>query len=550
MIETDRKRELDQERLLPFLSDPASYPHHPDSVRLIQTHASFVFLAPPYVYKIKKAVDFGFLDFSTLERRRYFCEREITLNRRLTQDVYLEVLPISEASGTFHFGENGKTVEFAVKMRLLAKDGFLDRRLERGEVTVRDLDRIVAMLTNFYAQQDPGKEIAERGLPGAVRESTDGNFRQTEEFVGSALSPAAYDAIRYYTERFYERHGALFEERVRQGRILDCHGDLHLEHIHLGPQTLNIYDCIEFNDNFRYVDVANDVAFLAMDLDFRRRPDLSRCLVERIAERLEDARMSHLMDFYKCYRAYVRGKVECLHSVAHAAPKEEKEASAERAQSYFRLALRYATADSDPLVLVVMGRIAVGKSTLAKALADELGWELFSSDRMRKTLAGIPLLGRGTASAREQLYAPEMSERTYEALLKAADEHAREGRSVVLDATFGSRSHRDRLRSMLSECTADHCFLEVQAADSVIRERLALRESQADVVSDARLEDFTALANRCQAPAELPPHRLGVIDANGSLESSVRQSLRFLADRQAAKCQDTAVPGSLSQETK
>jgi aminoglycoside phosphotransferase family enzyme len=375
---------LAQERMLPVLLDPAFYPHNPERVRLIQTHASFVFLAPPFVYKIKKPVNFGFLDFSTLEKRRHFCQREVELNRRLARDVYLGVVAISWADGGFRFGAAGEIVEYAVKMRLLCEGGFLDQRLARGEVGESDLDRIVERLSDFYASQHPSAEVEAHGRIPALRVSTDENFSQTREFAGRTLSGAAYEAISSYTERCFMVHEALFEERVRERRILDCHGDLHLEHIHLTPDALNIYDCIEFNDRFRYVDAASDSAFLAMDLDFRDRPDLSRYLVSGLAGKMGDPRMGRLVDFYKCYRAYVRGKVESFHSVAHAAPAEEREACAEKARRYFRLSLRYAVAGSEPLVLVIMGRVASpAMPDLAGMRSASPGTEPWSSGRVR-----------------------------------------------------------------------------------------------------------------------------------------------------------------------
>lgn len=395
-----------QERLLPFLLNPQSYPHRPREVRLVQTHASFVFIAPPFVFKVKKPVNFGFLDFSTLERRRHFCEREVELNRRLCPGAYLGVVPISAAGGGFTFGAGDAVVEYAVQMRQLTQRHFLDRVLARGAVTPRDLDRIAAALKAFYLAQHPTAAVEAWGRVDRLRISTDENFRQTRAFIGRTISRAALAAIRRFTNGFYRRNGALFAARVRGRSIRDCHGDLHLEHIHLTPGALHIYDCIEFNDRFRYVDVASDAAFLAMDLDFEGRPNLARHFVAKLAAALHDDGLPRLMDFYKCYRAYVRGKVESLHSAAPAAPEAERQASAERARRYFRLALRYAVAGSGPLVLVVMGRIASGKSTLARALGAKLGWEVVSSNRVRKELAGYPLFERSSAAARHRLIPP------------------------------------------------------------------------------------------------------------------------------------------------
>jgi uncharacterized protein len=518
-----------QERLLPFLLNPQSYPHRPRAVRLVQTHASFVFIAPPFVLKVKKPVNFGFLDFSTLERRRHFCEREVALNRRLCPQAYLGVVPISATKDGFAFGPGGPVVEYAVKMRQLTERHFLDHLLARGAVTARDLDRIAATLRNFYRAQHPTAEVESWGRVSRLRISTDENFRQTREFIGRTLSRAAFETIRRFTNGFYRRNATLFASRVRGRWIRDCHGDLHLEHIHLTPRALHIYDCIEFNDRFRYVDVASDAAFLAMDLDFEDRPDFARHFAARMAAALRDDGMPRLMDFYKCYRAYVRGKVESLHSVARAAPEAERQVSAERARRYFRLALRYAVADSRPLVLVVMGRIASGKSTLAANLGAELGWEVFSSDRVRKGLAGFPPYERGSAAARRRLYSAAMTWRTYDRLATKALAETRAGRGVILDATFARREQRAGLRTRLARHGVECRFIEVRAGDAAVKRRLKSREAEAGEVSDARLEDFANLTGLYQPPKELKPDICVAVRTGTTPERTLARALRALA---------------------
>ena len=248
------------------------------------------FVVPPFVYKIKKPVDLGFLDFSTLEKRRYFCEREVQLNSRLSPGIYLGVVSITSEGEGFAFGGNGPVVEVAVKMLQLSADGFLDARIKAGNAGEPELERVARMLAEFYQKQPPTPEIAEWGGIGKLRVSTDENFSQTGDFIGKTLSRRAFEAIREFTDSCYERRRPLFEKRVADGWIRDCHGDLHLDHVHVTDDALHIYDCIEFNDRFRYLDVANDVAFLAMDLDHHERPDLARFFVRRMAELLGDAR--------------------------------------------------------------------------------------------------------------------------------------------------------------------------------------------------------------------------------------------------------------------
>lgn len=500
-------------RLLAFLRDPASYPHRPREIREIHTHASLVFVVPPLVYKIKKPVDFGFLDFSTLEKRRHFCQREVELNSRLAPGIYLGVVPITRQGDDFAFGGDGPVIEYAVRMRELSAAGFLGERLKAGSAGAPEIERVAAVLADFYQKQPSTPEIAEWGSIEKLRLSTDENFSQTEAFVGNTISRVAFDAIRRFTDSCYEKRRALFEQRVKDGWIRDCHGDLHLDHIHVTDEGLRIYDCIEFNDRFRHLDVASDVAFLAMDLDYHGWPELARLLVRRVAGLLGDERFGALMDFHQCYRAYVRGKVESLHTLAEMADEEERGLAAARARRYFQLALQYAVVGTSPVVLVIMGRVASGKSTLAAALAQELGWLSISSDERRKTLAGVPPRERGDAASRTSLYAPAMTERTYDTMLREAREILAGGHGVILDATFAKRFLRDRLRETIGDNHLRWIVAEVD--DATAAGRLLQRDSRDDVVSDARFGDQPMLDAAFEPPAELPPETTRRISTAG-----------------------------------
>ena len=512
-------------KLLAFLLEPRSYPHRPKRVLLVQTYASYVLLVAPYVYKVKKPVNFGFLDFSTLENRRYFSEREVILNQRLCPRIYLGVVPISLNAGKLFFGPGDEVVEYAVKMRKLQDRYFMLRLLKRDHVGTKDLDRVVSTLKTFYEGQTPTKEVTTWGQIDKLRISTEENFRQTEAFVGCTISRPALETIRLYTGNFYARNVELFDSRIRQQWIRDCHGDLHLEHIHLAPKTLSIYDCIEFNDRFRYIDVANDVAFLAMDFDYHGRPDLSHQFTERMVAALGDRGMLRLMDFYKCYRAYVRGKVESFQQGEAEVAEPERTESRTRAERYFRLALQYAVCGSEPMVVIVLGRVGSGKSTLARALGRELGWEVVSSDHTRKELAGVPLYKRGGPAARRRLYSKAMTRKTYETLLRSATNRVKELRSLILDATFSRRHHRDQLREQLDLMGVTYCFVEAQASQQILKKRLAGRGEQLNEVSDARLEDFETLNQSYEAPLELEAHHLVTVGADRPLETTVAETL-------------------------
>jgi uncharacterized protein len=523
-------RSKSQERLIAFLESPESYPHSPAEVRAIQTHISWVFIASPFVFKVKKPVNLGFLDFSTLEKRRYFCQREIELNRRLCPEIYLGIVPICTTASGLSFEAQGEIVEYAVKMRELPHGWFLSELLEKNLVAEKEISRVISTLHRFYQSETPRPEIEQWGTPEKLKISTDENFAQVEPFVGKSISSAAFEAVRHFTNRFYIVNENLFWERIQQHRILDCHGDLHLDHVHLTPEANTIFDCIEFNDRFRFIDIANDLAFLAMDFDFKGRSDLGNLLLRNAAREFGDAGMLKLANFYKCYRAFVRGKVESI----QATEKETRnpEEHQKQAARYFSLALQYAIAGSEPLLLVVMGLVGAGKSTIAKRLASELNWPVFSSDEIRKTLASVPLNQRTPPESREKIYSTQMTQRTYRKLVEDGLGALKKNRGVILDATFSTRALRKFLRGECKTASARFQFVELDVGPDEIKERLKARDEKAAETSDARLEDFDKLNAAYKPPSELAPD-LTRISTTNSISDTVKAILMRLVEKQS-----------------
>ena len=331
------------------LVEPRAYPHKPPKIELVQTQMSFVFLAGEYVYKVKKPVNLGYLDYTTLEKRQYFCRQELELNRRLCPDVYLAVVPVVEEEGGFHVEGQGRAIEYAVKMRQLPRDRMMDVLLPRGQVTPEMVAGVAEKLVNFHQKAETNQRIAAFGGLDVIRHNCDENFAQTDKYIGLTILRAKYERIRGYTDDFMRSNALLFEKRVREGRIRDCHGDLHAAHVCFTEDTrlpspggqICIYDCIEFNDRFRYCDVASEVAFLAMDLDRYQQAGLSRRLVDAYVGLSHDEDLGKLLNFYKRYRAYVRGKVESFKLDDPYIPEEEKAKVLTAARSYFQLAESY-----------------------------------------------------------------------------------------------------------------------------------------------------------------------------------------------------------------
>ncbi|PYK75525.1 MAG: hypothetical protein DME42_02310 [Verrucomicrobia bacterium] len=510
----------DEQALLNFLRQPASFG---EKAEIRQTHISIVALTLTHAYKIKKPVNLGFLDFSTREKRRAACEAEVRLNRRLSKDVYLGVLPIYRNRDGLHFGADGEVLEYAVQMRRLNDDGFLSWRLARDSPSASELERVVKKLGDFYRQQNSSPEIASWGRIDKLRLSTDENFAQTEQFVGDLISRPAFEALRRFNELSYERCREVFERRCAEGRILDCHGDLRCEHVHFSDAQVNIIDCIEFNDRFRYIDVANDIAFLAMDFDVRGHALLGQQTAENLADSLGDNEALRLLDFYKCYRACVRAKVCAIESIESGVAAEERERSRERAVRFFQFALRYAVGGSQPFVLVVMGRVGTGKSSVARALGEAFGAVVLSSDRIRKELAGVPTHERGDAAARAQLYSEHMTQRTYEELLRRGNVASTRDGIAVVDATFGKRWQRELWPQ---QTNTRYIPIALETSDSEIKQRLQHRDNAE--ISDARLEDFEMLKAAYEHPNATERTQITLVTSAATLESTITEILQRL----------------------
>ena len=337
--------------ILPFtvsaLLESRAYPHKPQKIELVQTQMSLILLTGDYVYKVKKPVDLGYLDYTTLEKRHFFCHQELELNRRLCPDAYLAVVPITlslrgakRQSNLLHIEGKGEAVEYAVKMKQLPRDRMMDVLLPQGQVTQEMVATVAGKLMSFHRRAEANQEIAAFGSLDVIRHNCDENFAQTERYIGTSVTAREYQRIRDYTDSFIVNNASLFDKRVEEGRIRDCHGDLHAAHVCF-TDDICIYDCIEFNDRFRYSDVASEIAFLAMDLDRYRQAGLARHLVNAYVGLSHDEGLLKLLDFYKCYRAYVRGKVESFKLDDPYILEEEKTKVLTAARSYFELAESY-----------------------------------------------------------------------------------------------------------------------------------------------------------------------------------------------------------------
>lgn len=514
-----------QEHVVAALMHPEAYPldDKPVTVEKVETHISYLFFTGLHAYKVKKAVDFGFLDFTSLEKRKYYCEREVALNQRLSPNVYLHVAEIREANGVYTIDGPGETVEYAVVMRQLDHRDAMDQVLTRGELTTRQLEQIAECLAVFHRDAGQSEEITSLGGLQTVRENVQENFKDTEPYRGRTIDPDAYARIRAYSEAFMDVCKPTFQRRADSGYIRDCHGDLHMDHVFLGEEVA-IIDCIEFSDRYRYSDVANDVAFLAMDLEYAGRPDLAATFEDAYLEASGDTGSLEVMNFYKCYRAYVRAKVDSLRLDQVAGDAIELGRAQTRAERHIALADSYATS-TVPMLTITAGLMGTGKSRVAELLAQRLKAELISSDVLRKEMAGIPATERRYQNWEEGLYSPEALDQTYQEMHGRAAKTLASGGSVVLDASYRRRTWRQDALKVAREAGVPFIALECVAPTDVVRARLDTRTEQSDIPSDGRWELYQQQAAAFESITEFSHDDHIVLDTSSTEEETERQGL-------------------------
>ncbi|MEO0946724.1 MAG: AAA family ATPase [Cyanobacteria bacterium J06641_5] len=424
-----------------LLLQAETYPHPvSEPVELIQTHISYVLLAGEFAYKIKKAVDFGFLDYSTLELRRHFCYEELRLNREVAPELYLDVVPIVLEKGSLTLGGTGEAVEYAVKMRRFPQSCLLGALFAQAGLPLDLIVTLGHLVADFHAKAATSDAIAKFGEIARVRAAFEDNYRQSQPYIGTLQTLQQYKETQAFTDLFFDERANLLRQRQQNGFVRECHGDLHLGNICYWRDRLYLFDRIEFNEAFRYVDVMYDVAFTVMDLQARERPDLANIFLNTYLEASGDWAGAAVLPLYLCRQAYVRAKVNSLSWDSPTLSQPEREAAATAARRYYRLAWEYAQhSQATGQLFVMSGFSGSGKTTVARELARQRGAIHIRSDAIRKHLGTVPLDAPGGSD----LYTPEMTERTYEQLLSLGFDLARQGFSAILDAKFERRSWRE-----------------------------------------------------------------------------------------------------------
>ncbi len=492
------------------LLNPGIYPDTTAKVEMMQTQMSFVFLTGKYVYKTKKPVNLGYLDYSTLEKRLFFCRQEVELNRRLSPDVYLGVIPITRHQGKISLSGEGEVIDYAVKMLYLPQNRMMNVLLEQNRVTPEMVEAVAKLLVKFHGEAATGPEINNFGKIETIRLNVEENFSQTDRYIDRAITARQYKNIREYNYRLLEEKSALFNERIKGNHIRDCHGDLHSAHICF-TRPLSIYDCIEFNERFRFNDIIAEIGFLAMDLDHYGRADLSRTFIETYTRLSRDYQIRELLKFYKCYRAYVRGKVGCFKLDDPYVPEDEKLRTQESCRQYFELAEAYTR--TRPVLFITSGLTGSGKSTLSMALARRTGATVISSDIVRKKLAAIPVNEHRFEEPDGGIYTPEFSRRTYDALFSSASSILAEGDHVILDASFIKSEERRRAQKTAQETGADYFIIECKLDPENTRRRLSQRLKNGSV-SDGRWEIYQSQLQKAEKINEVDAARIFRVDSS------------------------------------
>ncbi|MDW7975823.1 MAG: AAA family ATPase [Leptospiraceae bacterium] len=486
-----------------------------------QTHASFIFITKPFVYKVKKPVNYGFLDYSTLDKRFFYLSEELRLNKRFCPELYINVVLLHydhnshklefldvyskeeienldnlQPMHKFHELKNkfqNQKIEFALKMYYVEEKDFLRNQV----IHYQKLNKITERLIEIYqtlprAPKNPQKEIIFQ------------NLDDCSSFVNYTITPIAFRIIKRFNLLYFRKFYSLLRKRELDGWVKECHGDLHIEHIIIQNGKVCIFDCIEFNPDFRYIDIASDIAFFCMDLEFLGYYRESYYFIKNIYKFFHNYEIILLQDLYRCYRAFVRGKVYTLKSLHKDINQTEKEEAISLAKKYFQLSLSYALKNIHPTVFVFMGRIGSGKSTLARKLAELLGTRVFSSDEIRKELFYLDKFKRTPEEEKQKLYNRLITQVVYNKMIRDGIDQALKKGVSVLDATFATRKLRNMVLFATFEENVQCWFIEVDTKKEIIIERLKKRENSENEISDAGVKEFLDFYDLYEPPYEIP----------------------------------------------
>lgn len=520
--------------MLTELARPQAYPFAVDNIEIRQTHISMVFLAGPFAYKVKKPVKLPFLDFSTLEQRKFFCDEEVRINRRLAPDVYLGVVQISQTSQGLCFEGSGPVLDWAVKMSRLPEHATFDVRLEQDTLTSADVMQLAERIAQFHQESPRDASGLRFGKFENIARDIRDNLAAAEQQVGRTLTRAVYDRLRRVTDDVLVTLRETIERRASLGFIRELHGDLHLDHVYLfpdrpQPHDFVIVDGIEFNAAFRWIDVVADMAFCVMDFVMHGRRDFARQFAESYFARTNDEEGRRLLPLYTSYRAAVRAKVESITSNEPEVGREHQAVASQQARAHWLIALGELESSAQrPALLLVSGLPGTGKSTVARALSAAANFQVIRTDVVRKELAGITdeVTQQSTSSGIQQgLYSPEWTERTYAECLRRAEDELCDGGRVIVDATFLQDSFRQQFADLAKRLGVPIVWLVCEVPVDVARQRIESRQGDA---SDADWTVYQHAEAQWEPPCDSSRRMVRYLDTTGNVDEVTTRAVSLL----------------------
>lgn len=499
-----------QQRLIKALHHTACYPHEVDSVEVIETHISWIVLAGPFAYKLKKALNLGFLDYSTLERRHYCCEEELRLNQRTAPSLYLEVVTIDGSVDHPRINGNGPVIEWAIKMQRFEQQQLASVQLSMQTLTAVQMEQLGYTIARFHRLAPSVPADATVGNHTAVIHPIEENFCQIREQLSDPALLLQLSPLQEWFEEKERLLSPLLEKRKQEGFIRECHGDLHLNNIVLLDGVPSPFDGIEFNENLRYVDVVSDIAFLLMDLDYRGRSDLGWAFLDSYLQESGDYGGLALLRFYQIYRAMVRAKVAAIRSNQSGLSSTARQEILAEVAAYLQLAQSY-TRPTSAHLLLLHGFSGAGKSSVAHELLQVWGAVRLRSDVERKRLHGLSASSASRAALDSGIYSADASQRTYAQLAWLSGELLDNGFNVIVDATFLRQSERQRFIVLATEHARSWHLLDITASNEIMRARIIQRHRQQHDASEADLDVLAyQLAHHDPLGAEERRHTLHI----------------------------------------
>ncbi len=481
-----------QNQLISAMLDKAAYDHQTDNIELVETHISWVILTGKYAYKIKKPLNLGFLDFSTLNKRHYYCDEELRINSRLAPQLYLSVVTINGSKQQPHINSNGAIIEYAVKMRQFPQQAQLDRMLAQGLLTKKHMDELASIVSTFHNNVEIAKSKTKYGSPEIIIAPVTDNFKQIKQQQNFVYDIEKLNTIQTWTDNFYQSHENLFFDRKNNNFIRECHGDMHLQNIAYWQNKIVVFDNLEFDDKLRWIDVFSDVAFIVMDLDERNKHELSRRFLNTYLEQTGDYFGISLLRFYLIYRAMVRAKIYSIQSQQGQVTKSLKLELIKKYKSHINLALSY-TRTKQPSLIIMHGFSGTGKTTVSQKLLEKEFIIRIRSDVERKRLFGLDALSNSQVALGDNLYSSSATDKTYQHIFKITKILLQENYTVLIDASFLSEKYRQQALQLAEQNNARFIIINCHANKDKLEKRITKRLK---LNADASEADCSVLDNQ------------------------------------------------------